>query len=252
LGTKNKIFMKIKILLIVTVCISLLLSLYKLNEVPPCLNSDEIAYGYNAYSIMTTGADEHGNFLPLRLRSFEDYKLPLYTYILIPFIKVFGVNDFAVRAPNILLAALFPLLFYAILKKIFDARVGVVGAFLVSISPWIYLLSRQAHEGVLCAFLILLGINALLSYQQTDRLRCFVMGNSFVFLSAFAYHPGRIFLVVIGILQVVSFWSASDRIPAFKLRDPISHFMAFQGDKNTVDTNANSYSFPSGFCIWGK
>lgn len=195
--------MKSKIILISITFLSLFLSLYKLNEVPPCLNSDEIAYGYNAYSIAQTGADEHGNFLPLRLRSFEDFKLPLYTYILIPFVKMIGANDLAVRFPNIILACLFPVLFYSILKKVFDEKSGLVGAFLVSFSPWIYLLSRQAHEGVLCAFLILLGINALLNYQKEGKTRCFYMGNLFIFLSAFAYHPGRIFLFVIAFMQIV-------------------------------------------------
>jgi len=76
----------------------------------------------------------------------------------------------------------------------------------VSFSPWIYLLSRQAHEGVLCAFLILLGINALLNYQKENKVRCFYMGNLFIFLSAFAYHPGRIFLIVIGLMQIVYFF----------------------------------------------
>jgi len=121
--------MRNKIILGLITLLSLFLSLYKLNMVPPCLNSDEIAYGYNAFSIMQTGADEHGKFLPLRLESFEDFKLPLYTYILIPFIKIIGVNDLAVRFPNIILACLFPILFYSILKKIFDGRVGLVGAF---------------------------------------------------------------------------------------------------------------------------
>lgn len=225
--------MKTKILLILVTILSLFLSIYKLNEVPPCLNADEISYGYNAYSIMQTGADEHGNFLPLRLQSFEDFKLPLYTYILIPFIKLFGTTDLAVRFPNIILACLFPILFYSILKKVFahdgiaassfttrprNDTIALVGAFLVSFSPWIYLLSRQAHEGVLCAFLILLGINALLNeYQKTEILsspsissgssrmtKGFIFGNLFIFLSAFAYHPGRIFLIIIGLIQILA------------------------------------------------
>lgn len=241
--------MKTKIILIAIMLFSLFLSIYKLNEVPPCLNSDEIAYGYNAYSIAQTGADEHGNFLPLRLRSFEDFKLPLYTYILIPFIKLIGTNDLAVRFPNIILACLFPILFYSILKKLFahdgiatsssttrprNDNIALVGAFLVSFSPWIYLLSRQAHEGVLCAFLILLGINGLLNYQKEGKTRCFYMGNLFIFLSAFAYHPGRVLLIVIGLIQAVSFWSVSDRISAFKTRDPISRFMASRVTKTLL------------------
>jgi len=69
--------------------LSVSLFLYKLTSSPPCLNADEAANGYDAYSILKTGKDQYGNFLPLRFESFGDYKLPLLTYIAIPFIKIF-------------------------------------------------------------------------------------------------------------------------------------------------------------------
>ena len=70
--------------LLSAILISLFLHRYKQNQVPPCINADEAAFGYNAYSILKTGKDEYGKFLPLRFESFKDYKLPLYTYLSIP------------------------------------------------------------------------------------------------------------------------------------------------------------------------
>src|SRR3989344_3219053 len=64
---------------------------------PPGFTADEAAFGYNAYSLLQTGKDEYGLRLPLRLKSFGDYKLPLYAYLSAPIIKVFGLNEISIR-----------------------------------------------------------------------------------------------------------------------------------------------------------
>ncbi len=96
---KNKIYLA---LLTLIVGIGALLRFYALDKSPPSLGFDEAALGYNAYSIMLTGKDEYGNFLPLSLRSFNDYKPALYAYLSIPFIKIFGLNANSVRAVSAL------------------------------------------------------------------------------------------------------------------------------------------------------
>ena len=78
------------------------LRLYKLNTYP-ALNADEAAIGYNAYSILETGKDEHGNQWPIHFQSFNDYKPGFYIYLVMPFVKVLGLNEWSVRLPNALL-----------------------------------------------------------------------------------------------------------------------------------------------------
>ena len=51
---------------------------------------------------MLTGKDEYGNFLPLNLKSFGDYKPALYAYLEIPFIAILGLNELSVRLPSVL------------------------------------------------------------------------------------------------------------------------------------------------------
>src|SRR5450759_4476480 len=76
------------------------LRLWQLGNVPPSPDWDEVALGYDAYSIIHTGRDEFANFLPVVLRSFDDYKPALYAYLTIPTILVFGLDVFAVRLPS--------------------------------------------------------------------------------------------------------------------------------------------------------
>ena len=76
------------------------LRLYKLGEVPGSLDWDEASLGWNAYSLFKTGTDEYGKALPVSIRSFNDFKPPLYVYAAIPTTAIFGLNEFSVRLPS--------------------------------------------------------------------------------------------------------------------------------------------------------
>ncbi|MBU1127337.1 hypothetical protein KKF11_03250, partial [Patescibacteria group bacterium] len=65
---------KEKILLVLILLLAAALRLWGLNHYPVGLNADEAAIGYNAYSLIETGLDEHGNAWPIHFKSFGDYK----------------------------------------------------------------------------------------------------------------------------------------------------------------------------------
>jgi 4-amino-4-deoxy-L-arabinose transferase-like glycosyltransferase len=92
-----KRFLKGNWILGLILLLAAILRLYGLSKVPPSMHLDETALGYNAWSILKTGRDEYGNFLPLIFKSFGDYKPGLYVYLAVPFVGIFGLNEFAVR-----------------------------------------------------------------------------------------------------------------------------------------------------------
>ena len=197
--------MKKKTLLTLAVCVltSLFLHFYNINEIPPCINADEAAFGYNAYSILKTGRDEYGAYMPLRFKSFEDYKLPLYTYFSVPIVAIFGLNDFSTRALNIFIGILFVPLIYLLAKEFFkNGVVALLSAFFTSLSPGIYLLSRHAHEGVIGTFFLLLSLLFLVKYLKSPQPKYFVLINLFLLLNAFSYQTGRIYLIFFFLLQL--------------------------------------------------
>ncbi|MCA9372225.1 glycosyltransferase family 39 protein [Candidatus Woesebacteria bacterium] len=190
------------IVLTIITAIAAFFALYKFNQVPLCMNADELAHGYNAYSLLKTGKDEFGKSFPLRLESFRDFKLPLYSYLTMPFIAIFGYNDGAVRGLNVLLSLLFVPTMYLVVKELFGKKkIAYLAALLVSINPAIHILTRHAHEGVLCIFLILWGIYFLLKFEKTNHMRWLLLTNLALFLSTFAYHFGRIFLGILVLYQ---------------------------------------------------
>src|SRR3990170_1032555 len=134
-----------KIILIAIVLLAAVLRFWQLDSYP-ALNADEAAVGYNAYSLIQTGKDEHGNTWPVHFQSFNDYKPGLYFYLVLPFVKILGLNEWAVRIPNAALGTLTVLAIYLLIKELKignsldfkNLKLGIeeIGAFMLAISPW--------------------------------------------------------------------------------------------------------------------
>ena len=109
-----------KVSLILILLLAGILRLWQLSDYPAGFNADEAALGYNAYSLLTTGRDEHGAPWPVNLESFGDFKPAGYAYLLIPFIKTLGLTEFAVRLPSALFGILAVLFTYLLVKELFE------------------------------------------------------------------------------------------------------------------------------------
>ena len=123
------------LVLIVIFVLGAFLRFYHLGQSPPSLNWDEASLGYDSYSLLKTGRDQYGKFLPLAFRSFDDYKPPVYVYLTVPSLILFGLNAQAVRFPSALLGTLTILIVYLITKKMFQdhPKAGVISL----ISSWL-------------------------------------------------------------------------------------------------------------------
>lgn len=139
------------ILLIGIIVLAATLRLWQLGQVPPSPDWDEVALGYDAYSLIHTGKDEFGKFLPVVLRSFDDYKPALYAYLTIPSILVFGLSVFAVRLPSAIFGILTVLAVFYLVSELFENykyknQLSLISSFLLAISPWSIQFSRVGFE----------------------------------------------------------------------------------------------------------
>src|SRR3989344_5610124 len=94
----NKTYMtqKSKILLAIILVAAAFLRLWKLAEVPVSLFGDELDVGYHAYSILKTGRDYSGNFMPLHFHSLAEWRTPFYLYSSVPTVAIFGISALGV------------------------------------------------------------------------------------------------------------------------------------------------------------
>lgn len=140
--------------LILAICIlGFFIRIFQLTKIPNSLSADEVAFGYNAYSILETGKDEFGHIYPLYLQSFDDAKSPLLAYVLIPFIKILGLNDFAIRLPLVIFGSLtIPLFYLLTLQLSQNKKLSLLTSLFAAISPWLIQYSRVAIETEMSLF----------------------------------------------------------------------------------------------------
>ena len=180
--------MKTKICLILIFLLAVALRFYQLGQVPSGFVNDEAAFGYNAYSLIKTGKDEFGKAWPIVFRSFGEGKLPVYVYLTIPSILIFGLNEFAVRFPSALFGSLTVLLVYFLVKKFSKDKLWpLLSALALATMPWHIHFSRAAFEANVSLFLITLA--SLLFFQKR-----FISSIIAFTLAIFTYSAALIFI----------------------------------------------------------
>lgn len=186
---------KTYIFLIGIVLLAAVLRLWQIASIPASLNIDEQALGYNAYSLLKTGLDEHGKFFPISLESFGDWKLIGYPLISIPLIALAGLNDLTVRLPSAIAGIVQVIFLYFLTLKIFKKnRVALLASLLLAISPWSIYFSRMAYEVNVATTYFLGGLATFLLYVESQKKTFWFIVACLLFAaSIFTYHSYIIF-----------------------------------------------------------
>lgn len=190
LKSENNFMIKNKLILILIFLLAVFLRLYQLGVNPPSLDWDEASLGYNAYSILKTGKDEFGRAWPISIRSFEDYKPAVYTYLTIPSIALLGLNEFSVRLPSAICGILTVIVAYFLIKELFGNKIAVLGTFLLAVSPWHVQFSRVAFEANVALLFVSAGI--LFYLKGINYGKWLIMSSICFVISFYTYHSPRL------------------------------------------------------------
>ncbi len=193
--------------------IAFILRFYKLGQIPYSLDWDENSNAYNAYSILKTGRDEYGTLFPLANQSFEDYKPPLYMYLNVTTVRIFGLTPFAARLPSALFGFLTVIAFYCLAKKLFGnsnqyftlfnikLEIPLVSTAFFAVSPWHIQFSRVGFEAGMGLFFAVGSITAFL-YGISNK-RYLILSAILLGISAYSYHTERIFVPLLFIVTFI-------------------------------------------------
>lgn len=213
-------FLRTNLIFLSIIILASLLRFVRLDTIPAGFTQDEASQAYSAYSISKTGMDEWGNKYPLAFMvSFLDYKAPLQTYLMIPFIKVFGLGVWQTRLPSAIAGVLAVIAIYFLANLLFpklnllgtNLSVGHLSAFLLAISPWSLSFSRSAMEANLSPVFLFLGlIFYLRSFDRPNRL---LVSFFFFGLSAYGYHSAKVFLPLFLPLLSLYYFSKTKNAP---------------------------------------
>jgi len=196
---KNKFNILITLILILGISVRLI----GITEFPQGLNQDEASSGYEAYSLLTEGIDRNGKFLPVHFISWGSGQNVLYSYLIIPFILMFGLTEFAVRLPMAIIGCISLVLTYFTLKRMKDEKFAIIGLVFLAICPWHIMKSRWGLESNLFPDLILIAVYFIIKAIDNKKMYNLYIPSVILGLSAYSYGTAYLFLPVFLIVLLI-------------------------------------------------
>jgi hypothetical protein len=168
---------------------------------PPGFNHDEMAITYNAATLAAHGRDEYGARFPLFIKSFGDYKSPVYVYALAAVFEVTGPSTAVARTFSAVLGLsailmLFGLALLVTRRPLLSLAV-TLGA---GLAPWLFEISRLVFEVALeplliTSLLVLLYRVSAATWRSADAVAIGVVLAAI----SHAYQAGKLLAVLYAI-----------------------------------------------------
>jgi len=181
--------------IIVILFIATALRFWQLGSIPPGLHADEALTGYTAYSILKTGKDLVGNQHIVALADVNgDGTFPaLYSWLLVPFVAVFGLTTAVDRIPSAVFGVVAVYALYRIVYAFFKRRdIALIASALLAINPGAIHISRQGLLESLSLGMVLLGVMFFITAK--DAPRRYIWSGIAWGLALFSYDAPRLFL----------------------------------------------------------
>ncbi len=163
---------------------------------------DEVAFGYNGWSLSETGMDEFGNKLPVVIRSFDDYRPPVYTYLVAGAIKVLGVADWVVRLPSLMAGLGLMVVVYLMVRDLFDEKMAKFGLVVVAMNPALVMLSRIGFDSNVALVMTMAMIWSGVVGLKKRRIGWLVVSLFMAGLAMMTYQSSRVFVPLMGLVMV--------------------------------------------------
>ncbi len=174
--------------------------MYKINSLP--IYGDELTIVYDSYSLLKTGRDQTGEFLPITFKMGAGRPAG-YVYGSIPFVALFGPTALGVRGLSLLSGLGIIVIMYFLGKKIFGPpageageKIGLIASFLTAISSWDIYLSRAGFEAHFALLLTLAGV--LLFLHRRYMVMAILFG-----LAAFTYPTFKLTIPLLGVILLL-------------------------------------------------
>lgn len=109
----------------------------------------------------------------------------LNSYLMIPFLAIWGMQDWVVRVPQVIIAILSLPAMYGVVRRIYNERVALWSLVVLAWCPWHIMLSRWGLESNLAPGMLLFGMYFLLRGEENAR---FYIVSAFIYgLSLYSY-----------------------------------------------------------------
>lgn len=185
---------QVNIFFLIIIVIGIVLRILFIDRFPAGLNCDEASAAYNAFSILKTMSDRYGNFMPVYMSSFGLGQSALFTYLTLPFVKIFGLNIISTRLPMAVISSISLVVFYKMLKFTeFNDKIKLFALLFFALNPWHLMKSRWGLDCNIFPDIVLIAVFFLLKYYysnkdfNSDKTNSRFLYLSFVCLAISAY-----------------------------------------------------------------
>lgn len=168
-----------KALLLLFALAAITVRVYKFGTVPGGFNQDGAMAAVDAKALADYGTDHYGMSLPVHLTAWGYGQMSaLLSYLMVPFIKLMGLNAVSARLPQLVISLLGLAVLYLFSRDAFGKKAALVVFAFGSIAPWHILQSRWALDCNLYPHFFLFGIyflNRSLEAKHRKLLLCISM-----------------------------------------------------------------------------
>lgn len=189
--------------------------LYKINQVPVSLFSDEADANYQAFVFNHQKTDYFGNKFPIHFHSYSDWRTSFYIYSVALAQKIVGHTDIAVRIPAAFFGALSVVIFFLISKKIchHSSFWGLIGSLLYGFTPWLYFYSRSGFEATQMLFFLLLGIYFWIEFLDQKKYPYLFLSAASFLSTIYSYSTAKLFIFFLAFILLFLWFKVIINLP---------------------------------------
>lgn len=174
---------------------------YRFGTMPAGINQDEAFAGYEAWSLLRYGIDTAGYHNPVYLTAWGSGMNALETYLMMPFLAVFGLKVWVIRLPQLIVSCLSIWVVYLLVRRTVNERAGLFAMFMLAICPWHIIMSRWGLESNLAPGFLLFGLYFFV--RGLDRPRFFMLSALMYGLSLYTYATIWVYVPLIILVQFI-------------------------------------------------
>ncbi len=182
-----------KILAAFGILLLILTRAWRFGTIPGGVNQDEAMAAVDAYALSRYGTDRFGMDYPVHFTAWGYGQMSvLLSYLMVPFIKLFGFHILSVRLPMLLVSILGGVALFLLVREVAGRRAGLFVLYLTVISPWHFMQSRWSLDCNVFPHMFVIGLFFLMKGIKKKRFLYFSM----LFFALCMYSYGVAFYMV--------------------------------------------------------
>ena len=177
--------------------------LYKILTVPYGMHIDEIAMGYNTWSLTEYGVDRYNNSYPVYFNNAGSGQSCLYVYMAVILSKIFGYSLFVLRFVSVLLGGILLVFGTKIALKLQGKRFAKIVSVLIVTLPFFITSERFAFDCYAMLPMYVMTFYFFLQMIDTKKTRYAVLTGLGISLTLYSYVLAYLMLPVFIVLALI-------------------------------------------------